>query len=388
VSPSKSERPNAKFQTKLQASISEIGFCSILWRLDVWRLGFLAAAIATGTVEPIAAADLASRTLLLDAALAGPVVVVVGERGTILRSTDNSGSWQAENSHSIATLTGVSFADAQHGWAVGHDALILATPDGGTTWTKQWQGENLSDSFLDVLALDARHIIAVGAYGLFVSTTDGGRTWARRKIEADDYHLNRITRGPTGTLYLAGEHGTLLRSRDGGVTWAGIPTEYEGSFYGLLPLDAHTLIAYGLRGRVFRSTNDGETWTAIETNETALLATAVTFNGGTLALAGSVRGILVSTDAGVTFGRGTFGPSTAIAELLVLPDGALLSVGEAGAIRTEPGRVVTESVSGGASDGPRGEGTLPTARSASRGQGTSTTASTPHAGEPEEAKTP
>src|SRR5690606_13888501 len=138
-----------------------------------------------------------------------------------------------------ATLTGVSFAThaaPQLGWAVGHDALILHSTDEGRTWVKQYQGDDLEESFLDVLALDAQRVIAVGAYGLFAITADGGRTWTRRKIDADDYHLNRITRGPSGTLYLAGEHGTLLRSADNGQTWTPIPAPYEGSFYGILPI--------------------------------------------------------------------------------------------------------------------------------------------------------
>ena len=33
------------------------------------------------------------------------------------------------------TLTAVRFADAQHGWAVGHGGVILATQDGGEQWT-------------------------------------------------------------------------------------------------------------------------------------------------------------------------------------------------------------------------------------------------------------
>jgi photosystem II stability/assembly factor-like uncharacterized protein len=78
------------------------------------------------------AADSAPRMLLLDGTVAGRAIVVVGERGAIFRSADNALTWQAAVSRETATLTGVAFApDGTHGWAVGHDALILTTSDAG-----------------------------------------------------------------------------------------------------------------------------------------------------------------------------------------------------------------------------------------------------------------
>ncbi len=277
------------------------------------------------------AADVAPRMLLLDGAVGGGDVIAIGERGTVLRSSNNAKSWQAVDSTATATLTGLSFADAQHGWAVGHDALILATTDGGRTWRKQWQGENLQDSFLDVLALDPQHVIAVGAYGLFCITRDGGATWTRRKILDDDYHLNRLTRGPTGTLYLAGEHGTLLRSTDRGDSWQKIESPYDGSFYGILPLGPQTLLAHGLRGRLYRSTDDGREWKPVASNQLALLATATRLKSGALVIAGQARVGLVSRDDGATFQPWATGLTTALAKLVELPDGTILALGEAGA---------------------------------------------------------
>ena len=116
-------------------------------------------------------------------------------------------------------------------------------------------------------------MIAVGAYGLYLSTSDAGKTWRPRKLTDDDYHFNRISRGPTGTLYLAGEHGTLLRSHDAGATWTALRAPYAGSFYGILPLDDRPLLAHGLSGQIFRSSDDGLTWTHIATPRPALLAT-------------------------------------------------------------------------------------------------------------------
>ena len=294
------------------------------------RSGLIAAGASFATLGGATAVQ--PRMLLLDAALSGTDVVVVGERGTILRSPDRGATWQAASSTTRATLTGVAFAPgeaAASGWAVGHDSLILATTDGGRTWSKQHQGDNLQDSFLDVLALDGSRIYAVGAYGLFVGSTDGGRTWAARKIGDTDSHFNRITRGASGALYLAGERGLLLRSTDAGGTWTPLPPPYDGSFYGLLELQPRTLLAYGLQGEVHRSDDDGATWRRIATPRPVLLATAAT-RGRELLFAGQARTLFVSPDGGATITAHPAPPATAIAELLPLPDGSLLAVGEAG----------------------------------------------------------
>ncbi len=284
------------------------------------------------------AAEVAPRMLLLDGALASNNrIVVVGERGTILSSTTSGPQWQAVASPTTATLTGVAFApNSPQGWAVGHDAIILSTRDGGSAWEIQYLSKDQQDSFLDVLALDAQHAIAVGAYGLYVATADGGKTWTRRKLIDDDYHLNRLSRGPTGTLYLAGEHGTLLRSTDGGAHWTKLKSAYDGSFYGILPLDRHTLLAHGLRGRVFRSADDGATWTTVETPDAVLLAASAQLKSNFLVLAGHPRVALVSRDLGRTFVRWDVPLTTAVAELIPLPNGQVLALGEAGATILAP----------------------------------------------------
>jgi photosystem II stability/assembly factor-like uncharacterized protein len=284
--------------------------------------------------------------LLLDAALAGRDVVAVGERGTILRSTDSGLNWERAElpAGTSATLTGVAFApDSRRGWAVGHDALILGTDDGGHTWSKQWQGDNLESSFLDVCAIDERHVIAVGAYGLCLTTEDGGHTWAPRKLVDSDYHFNRITRGPTGTLYLAGEHGTLLRSTDQGLTWVHLDTPYDGSFYGILPLGPTTLLAHGLRGRVYRTADDGTTWQPAALPQPALIATTVKTKTGTVFLAGQARAWYASHDGGKQFTPWSVDCTTAIAELLEAPDGAILAFGEAGVTRFTPNQLADQS---------------------------------------------
>ncbi|MCT6967273.1 WD40/YVTN/BNR-like repeat-containing protein, partial [Salmonella enterica] len=80
-------------------------------------------------------------------------------------------------------------------WAVGHDAQILASVDGGATWAQQYQDLQREAPLLDVWFNDANHGLAVGAYGALIETTDGGKTWedvSERLDNEDQFHLNAI----------------------------------------------------------------------------------------------------------------------------------------------------------------------------------------------------
>ena len=275
------------------------------------------------------------RMLLLAGAYAGPATIIaVGERTTILRSSDSAGTWRpiAVPANLSAALTGITVApDALNGWAVGHDALILATSDAGLTWRKSWQGNDLTASFVDVLALDDRHVLAIGANGLCLETRDAGATWQRRKLIDDDLHLNRLTRGPTGTLYIAGERGTLLRSVDSGATWQPIDSPYDGSFYGIIPLGPTALVAHGLRGRIYRSSDDGRVWELVPLADRVLLAAAIKLKNNQLLFAGQARAFFTSRDGARSVAPLRVPFTSAVAALLELPDGRILALGEGGA---------------------------------------------------------
>ena len=303
------------------------------FRVTRLLIGLLGAALAVAHCPAAPATLVAARTLLLDAQTFGQTVIAVGASGHIIRSTDNGCTWIAVPTPTSATLTGVHFADGQHGWAVGHDAIILHSEDGGLTWSKQYQGPDLQASFLDVCFLDAQTGFVVGAYGQFLSTVDGGRTWTTRRIIEDDCFLNRISAGPSGTLYIAGERGTLLRSTDRGTTWSAIRTSYDGSFYGILPLGPQELLAHGLRGRIYRSEDDGATWLLVPIEQRVLFATAVRLRSGVIVLAGQARSFAVSRDGGRSLTSWAPGLTTGVAQLIEAPDGTPLAFGEEGVTR-------------------------------------------------------
>jgi photosystem II stability/assembly factor-like uncharacterized protein len=302
--------------------------------------------------RPSIIAPLASQSLLLDLAQAGDRVFAVGERGHVLYSTDHGATWTQVQVPGSATLTAIHFADEKNGWAVGHAEMILRTTDGGDRWELAHFEPANSQPLLDVWFADALRGLAVGAYGVVYGTTDGGGVWSpipfepetlpgASKVEEEqdemdlgyEFHLNAIARGPGGRLYLGAEAGRLFRSDDDGESWRELPSPYDGSFHGILPLDGDALLAFGLRGNLYRSENGGMSWSAIETGTAALLGGGARIDADTVVIVGTAGVLLTSRDGGRTFTLTQQDDRKGLSAVLPSGDGFLIVAGEAGVRR-------------------------------------------------------
>jgi photosystem II stability/assembly factor-like uncharacterized protein len=296
----------------------------------VFALGAGSVAAQDTEMERSVVAPLAPRSLMLDAAALDDRLVAVGERGHILISTDEGKSWRQVDVPTRAMLTGVTFVGDGVGLAVGHDSVILRTTDAGETWEQVFRAPEDEAPFFDVWFSDADNGIAIGAYGSHHRTTDGGLTWEFEPIGDTDWHLHEVARADNGTLYLAAEAGFAYRSDDGGATWAELPSPYEGSFFGVLPLEGDTLLLYGLRGHLFRSEDAGETWLEIPTGTVAMLTDGLRLADGTIVLVGLGGTVLISTDGGRNFEYNQREGRRGISNIVETTGGSLLLVGEFG----------------------------------------------------------
>lgn len=269
------------------------------------------------------------RLLLLDIAHAGARLVAVGEAGRIVLSDDGGDRWQLAQSPARALLTAVYFVDGQHGWAVGHDMLILATEDGGLHWKQQFSAPQENRPLLDVWFKDARQGYAVGAYGAMLTSTDGGATWQAQQQTRDDHHLYAILGLTDGTLLLAGEAGTLRRSQDQGRSWQAVTTPYPGSFFGMLQAPDGGLLLFGMRGHILRSSDRGVHWAEIASPTQSSLMGGAVLGNGHIVLAGAAGAVVESTDGGRTFAMRPDGGHLAWASAIDSPRGLLLA-GETG----------------------------------------------------------
>lgn len=315
--------------------------------------------------EYSAIVPMATKALLLDAAKVDGRIVAVGDYGIVLISTDEGQSWSQSRVPTRSMLTGVWFHNAELGWAVGHDATVLKTTDGGATWRLVNFQPDLLLPLFDVWFADEVNGMAVGPYGFVLKTTDGGESWEESSLDAEalasseelpaeddssaaaeegeqfweedvsgggDFHLNKIVEAADGRLYIAAEAGNVYRSDDKGQSWVSLPSDYAGSFFGALALPEGDLLVFGLRGNMFRSSDRGETWRQIETPVETSLNEADIMADGAIVVVGMSGTILVSRDGGESFDLVQREDRKAMTNVIATGNGELILFGEGGIV--------------------------------------------------------
>ncbi len=324
----------ARYQSLLARALSLVSVCAFL----VFTAPLPVQAADAANIYSIESPKVVT-SLLLDITHAGKRLVAVGDRGHILFSEDAGKNWVQARVPTRQLLTALYFVDDKHGWAVGHDAQILATDDGGANWELQYEDKEREAPLLDIWFRDASQGFAVGAYGALLETTDSGKTWndvSDRLDNQDGYHLNSITAVKDAGLFIVGEVGSMFRSADWGQTWEKLEGPYEGTLFGAQGTDSSkTLVVYGLRGNLFRSIDFGDTWQEIPLNGDSGrlefgLSGGSLLKDGTVVVVGHGGTVLTSHDAGSTFTVINRADRASLASAVADASGDLILVGQGG----------------------------------------------------------
>jgi photosystem II stability/assembly factor-like uncharacterized protein len=121
---------------------------------------------------------IAEDVVLYGAAISAETILVVGERGTILRA-DRREAFTRVASPVDRSLFDVTIDPSGRGVAVGLEGVIVVSEDGGLRWrdVKTPVRESLYG-----VALEGMRGFAVGELGVTLSTADGGASWTRVEV--------------------------------------------------------------------------------------------------------------------------------------------------------------------------------------------------------------
>ena len=117
-------------------------------------------------------------------------VVVVGDNGTILRTTNGGTQWNTISCPTTEHLNRVKFADSQTGYIVGEHGTLLKSTDAGQTWQSLNTGYN-NVNFKAISCVTADTVYIGGFDELILKTTDGGLTWTTEHT-GGWYHIKDI----------------------------------------------------------------------------------------------------------------------------------------------------------------------------------------------------
>jgi photosystem II stability/assembly factor-like uncharacterized protein len=266
--------------------------------------GAFAQAGAPVTLSPARADAHALHNMMLGAARAGGRIVAVGAYGYIILSDDGGASYrQADKVPVDTTLTSVSFAGPEQGWAAGHGGVILHTADGGKSWALQRSDTSVDQPLFSIWFANANEGWAAGLWSLLLHTRDGGKSWQQVKLptapgqQRGDLNLLHIFPGRDGALFVSAEQGVLYRSHDGGQHWEALATGSKASLWSGVVTASGAIIVGGLGGKLLRSEDGGQHWQSLA-SPTSGSITALRSEGNQV-MASSLSGaLLVSEDDG------------------------------------------------------------------------------------------
>jgi photosystem II stability/assembly factor-like uncharacterized protein len=264
---------------------------------------------------------------------------VVGDTGTILKSTDAGATWTPLTPGTSAALHGIYFLDPNDGVAVGDSGTILRTTDGGGAWQNVISG--VGDDLRAVSFSGANGISAGGSETILYST-DSGASWqvSQSGFFSPGFLGAQMLSATTG--FVAGQNSIFQAlvgtTTDGGASWAFQPFYFDGNEGGandVFFFDQNTGLVSGSvfdgTGAIARTTDAGMNWSTLffdQPIEGVAFPTAGSGFG-----VGSVGRILHTTDNGTTWAEQTSGTSANLHDVSFASDALTgIAVGDGGVI--------------------------------------------------------
>ena len=221
--------------------------------------------------------------------------------------------WVPQNSHTAASLRGISAVSRMVAWASGTQGAYVRTTDGGGHWTAGQAPGATELDFRGIYAVDASTAFLMsagdGEKSRVYRTVDGGATWALLFTNPDpkgffdaiafwDRRAGILLGDPVNGIF------TIFTTEDGGRNWRRGRTPAALASEGAFAASNSCLLARGTAeawfvtggtggGRVFHTRDRGEHWTVAATPMRNDGASAGIFSA---AFAGSNHGMITGGD--------------------------------------------------------------------------------------------
>ncbi|MFD2247543.1 YCF48-related protein [Pontibacter ruber] len=190
---------------------------------------------------------------------------------SLFKSTDGGNSWSkvpikpsSQNSYDQYNLTinKSAFINSKVGHVACNNGYILKTTDGGVTWKVTESTNTIPSNFFTIHFVNSQIGFASKEHNSILKTTDGGETWY--VISDPNHAIYSFFFLSENIGFGTGEYGVIYKTTNSGGTWESIGFQkalYDGtSMFGIHFTDENTGYAAGMRGRIVKTTDGGKTW--------------------------------------------------------------------------------------------------------------------------------
>lgn len=188
--------------------------------------------------------------------------VLVTGKNKLYVSNDGGQSWVARNVTGANNIEDSYFTSAKVGLVGCSDGTILKTVDGGLNWKVTSSVSYIPANIFRIYFVNKNVGFASRGHGDILKTTDGGETWKVIPNTTDAIYSYYFLDQQNG--YIAGRYGVIFKTSNGGSTWdwAGFQNgRYDGtSINSLYFFDQTTGFAVGVSGRIMKTMDGGQNW--------------------------------------------------------------------------------------------------------------------------------
>ena len=146
-------------------------------------------------------------------AITPDIVIVIGNNGTILKTTDGGVTWQQKTSGTIKLLNKVHFSNANIGYIIGDQGTLLKTSDGGENWISIETGH--SDNFKGLSSVD-ENLVYIVYEGNLLKSVNAGASWQNYPLDFSNGDIQFLT---SEIGYSSKSGGWILKTLNGGEMW-------------------------------------------------------------------------------------------------------------------------------------------------------------------------
>lgn len=203
------------------------------------------------------------------------VVWAVGHDAVLLRSADAGATWsRVLDGRSVLKLLSTHYSER----AKSNDPVMVQMVREVERSARQTATRGIWPSpFLDIWFADEQRGFVVGAFGLLLATEDGGKSWTPWLERTDNerrFHLYGIS-GDADTCLVVGEQGLVMRLDVKQGRFVKLETPYNGTYFGVR-VAGKQFVVHGLRGNAYASADAGLQWSKLETHSEANVVAALT----------------------------------------------------------------------------------------------------------------
>lgn len=266
-----------------------------LLRATLLAFGLCASQVSYAFKDPLELpaiqAPKAAKALLLNVTSLGSNVLMVGERGIILKRDfaagdaaqgvkDNEGKvWMQARVPVSVNLTGVTFVNDTLAFVVGHDGVVLKSTDAGASWVKVFDGNKANEQVVAAAKkkmedMQSRYDAASPAEQDKMSEALEAATFAFEDAEAGARFgparpMLDVWFKDANTGWVVGSYGQIFETNDAGSTWTLIANRLDNPdfrhYNGLYGDETGLMLIAGEAGRVYISNDFGASWVRSDT---------------------------------------------------------------------------------------------------------------------------